>query len=98
MHQIRLAVQYLERDRFATVFNFVGLSCSFAACCIILLYVWNEYRYDRYNKHFDDIYRVEVKFPSYDKNMIFLSGPTSQTLIDEFPEVELATTFRNNFV
>jgi len=92
-HHFRFAVGNLKRYLFTTTLNLVGLITAFAAFILIMLYVWTEHHFDCYNEYAKDIYRLEVKSPDNPKTSVFMLGPTGQTLVDEFPEIEMATTY-----
>ncbi len=40
--------------------NIFGLAVGMAACLLILLFIKDELSYDRYNQHYDRIFRVTV--------------------------------------
>ncbi|MFT3737610.1 MAG: hypothetical protein QM786_02525 [Breznakibacter sp.] len=92
-HQFKLAFKNLKKSPFPTSLNLIGLSSAFAAFILIMVYVWNEYHFDHYNKHVNEIYRLEVKSPDEPKTSVFMLGPTGKTLVDEFPEIEAATIY-----
>lgn len=92
-NQLKLALGNLKRTSFTTSLNLLGLTTAFAAFILIMLYVWNEQHFDCYNENVDEIYRLEVKSPDNSKTSVFMLGPTGQTLVDEFPEIEVATTY-----
>lgn len=92
-YPVKFAIGNLKRSSFTTMLNLVGLTSAFIAFILIMLYVWNEYHFDGYNEYANDIYRLEVKSPDNQKTSLFLMGPTGKTLVDEFPEIELSTTY-----
>ncbi len=91
--QLKFAIGNLKRGKFTTILNLVGLTSAFAAFTLIMIYVWNERHFDCYNKNIDEIYRLEVKSPDNQKTSVFLLGPTGETLVNEFPEIEVTTTY-----
>ena len=60
------AFRALYKQKFYTFINIAGLSVGIAACLIILLFVVNEFNYDRYHTKRDRIFRLntEIKFGS----------------------------------
>jgi putative ABC transport system permease protein len=60
------AFRALYKQKFYTFINITGLSVGIAACLIIMVFVANEFGYDRYHAKQDRIYRVhtEIKFGS----------------------------------
>lgn len=93
MNRIKHALINIRQSKFTAFLNLMGLTGAFAAFIVIMLYVSNEYNFDKYNEHFNDIYRIEFKRPTKEKFSVYLFGPTGKTLVDEFPEIEVATTF-----
>ena len=68
------------------------------ACCIlILLYVYDEMSYDRFNKNSNRIYRVVVDGSLGDNSfkVAVTSPPLRKTLLQDYPEVEAVTRIRN---
>jgi putative ABC transport system permease protein len=92
-NQFKFAFVNLKKSVFTSTLNLIGLTTSFAAFMLIMMYVWNENHFDCYNEHVDEIYRLEIKTPDKPKTSVFMFGPTGKTLADEFPEIEVATTY-----
>ncbi|MFW6372012.1 MAG: ABC transporter permease, partial [Bacteroidota bacterium] len=92
-YHLKFAIGNLKKSVFTSALNLIGLASAFAAFIIIMLYVYNEHQFDRYNEHAEDIYRIEVKFPDNDKTSVYLFGPTGQTLVKEFPEIVASATY-----
>lgn len=88
-HQLKPACGNLKRSSFPTLLNRTGLTAAFASFLLIMLYVWNEYHFDCFNEHIDEICRLEVKSPDNPKTSVFLLVPTGQTLVNEFPDCKL---------
>ncbi len=61
-HYLMAAMRYLARQKMYTCINIVGLAMGMACCMILLLFVRDEWRYDRYHEHRDRIYRVASSF------------------------------------
>lgn len=90
-----IAIRNLMKQRFYTAINVVGLAVGIAACLVIILYVNNELSYDKHNKDYERIYRVnnEIKFGSNHLIMATTPAPMAETLMKDFPEVEVAGRF-----
>ena len=56
------AFRNISRNKFYTFLNIIGLSVGLAAFIFILLYVRDELTFDRYNKNYDRVYRLESNF------------------------------------
>jgi len=91
--QFKFAFGNLKKSVFTSTLNLLGLTVSFAAFILIMIYVWNENHFDCYNEHTNEIYRLEIKTPDKPKTSVFMFGPTGQTLANEFPEIEIATIY-----
>ena len=57
-HFLRVTMRYLMRQKMYTAINIVGLAIGLACCVMLLLFVRDEWRYDRHHEHRDRIYRV----------------------------------------
>ena len=90
---LKIALRSLRKQKFYTALNIAGLSLGIASALLILLYVADEWRYDRFHEHADRIFRVAVADRTVDPtNEIALTyGPLAGTMLQEFPEVEAAT-------
>ncbi|MGD8427917.1 MAG: ABC transporter permease [Balneolaceae bacterium] len=59
---IKIALRNLKRSRTYTIINVLGLAIGVACAIYITLFVRDEFSFDRYNKHGDQIYRVAGRF------------------------------------
>jgi putative ABC transport system permease protein len=75
------------RNKVFTLINIFGLSVGIAIFILIILWVQNEFSYDKYNKNFDNIYRIEIGGSVY---MVSAIGPAFK---NEFPEIEKSVRF-----
>jgi hypothetical protein len=75
--------------------NIAGLAVGMACCILILLYVRDELRYDRFHENAERIYRLTLSTEEdgqpTNANTSFGQGPA---LAAEFPEVEAVIRFR----
>jgi putative ABC transport system permease protein len=58
LHYIKIALRNLSRQRILAFINVFGLSVGIACFSLFLLYAVNEFSYDQFHKHGNDIYRV----------------------------------------
>lgn len=86
---IKLALRNILRHKNLSLINIFGLAVGIATCLIIMLYVYNELSYDRYNEKADRIVRVvfrgfvgggEIK----EANVM---PPVAEALKRDYPEV-----------
>jgi putative ABC transport system permease protein len=90
----KIAFRTLLKFRAYTIINLVGLALGLSAGTLILLYVLDEFSFDKFHSKTDRIYRVETKFTDtrpggsgnahYDAN----GWAVGTTLQKDFPEVE----------
>jgi putative ABC transport system permease protein len=52
------AYRNLLRHKGASLIKLAGLSIGMCCCLLILVYLWDELRYNTFNAHYKDIYRV----------------------------------------
>ncbi|MEJ0031408.1 MAG: ABC transporter permease [Bacteroidota bacterium] len=92
-----VAFRNLKKQRFYTLINITGLAVGVASCLVIMLYVINEFSYDRHFTNYDRVYRLhaEIKFGDNHLRMAVTPAPLSETLQKDFPEVEAAARFWN---
>ena len=89
----RVTLRHLQRNRWFTAINIVGLALGIAACLVITLYVSDELSFDRYNDKADRIFRVTFRgvIQGGDIKEADVMPPVAQTLKNDFPEVLAAT-------
>jgi putative ABC transport system permease protein len=90
---LKIAFRNLKRQKVATGINVAGLAIGLATSILIMLYVQDEFSYDRYNEKADRIFRVGLKLQLNGKDV---GGPmmgqnAARDLQQEFPEVLKAT-------
>src|SRR5580704_1244966 len=57
-----VAIRNLRRNKVVSVINIAGLSIGLACCLLILLYAKDEWSYDRFHQHKDQIYRITLQW------------------------------------
>ena len=87
---LTVAIRNLRRGRIYSAINLLGLAIGTAACLLIILFVMDEYSFDRFHDRADDIYRVWVK--EHYQGDIFFNTVTpfvlGRTLRDNVPDLE----------
>lgn len=94
---MKIAFRNLKKNKGYSFINIFGLAVGIACCITILLYIQNEFSYDKYNKNYDRIYRIclDAKISNNELNSAQSCGPCGQTFTQEIPEVENYTRLRN---
>lgn len=88
---LKIALRSLGRSKIHSLINIVGLSLGIACCILIVLFVKDEWTFDRFHTKADRIYRGYVK-ENYGENQEFFNTvtpfPLGPTLKDNLPEIE----------
>ena len=91
----KLTLRHLLKYRTYSFINIAGLAVGMACCMLILLYVRDELRYDRFHERAKRIYRLTLSTSEdgqpTNANTSFAQG---LALAAEFPEVEAVVRFR----
>jgi len=92
---IKLTLRHLLKYRTYSFINISGLAVGMTCCILILLYIRDELRYDRFHERADRIYRLTLSTEKdgqpTNANTSFGQGPALAT---EFPEVEAIVRLR----
>ena len=88
--------RHLSRNRWFTAINIAGLALGVASCLIIVVYVADEFSYDRYNEKADRIVRVTFRgvLQGGEIKEADVMPPVARDLKHDFPEVLAATRIR----
>lgn len=97
---IKLTLRNLWRNKIFSIINILGLSLGIAICLLIMLFIRQEWSYDRFHKNADNIVRVIFKGTVNGQLMkeANVMPPTAQTLLEHFPEVQAATRLRRRSI
>ena len=87
---IKTTVRAINRDKFHTILNILGLSIGLAAFIVIYLYVRDELTFDKHNKKYESIFRLESHFTISNKvdRFAITPVPMGPAFKLEFPEVK----------
>jgi putative ABC transport system permease protein len=92
---IKIALRNIKRHKGQSFINIVGLAVGMAVFILIALYVYHETSFDKYHEHADRIYRViqQRKGNVISGESTYATTPPAlaPALMDEFPEVSIAT-------
>ncbi|MGC9341099.1 MAG: ABC transporter permease, partial [Bacteroidales bacterium] len=89
-----IAIRNLFRHKGYSIINILGLAIGLMACLFIVLYIYDEFKYDRHHSKGEDIYRLIVEYK--DQNGGSFPIPLQayrikDELETEFPEMEEIT-------
>jgi putative ABC transport system permease protein len=90
---LKTTVRFLLKSKTFSFINIIGLSTGTLCCLYILLYVQDQYSYDKHYKNDKDIYRINSLLDSRGviHNMSTASPPIAPALKNDFPEVQQFT-------
>lgn len=89
-NHFKIALRHLWKYRSYTAINLAGLAIGLAACWVIMLYVGNEWSYDRFHEQGARIYRtaVHASWPGNTLKLAVSSAPFGEAMQKDYPEVE----------
>ena len=92
-----IAFRNISRKKGFSFINIAGLAIGMAVCILILLWVQDEYDYDRFNENAERIYRVNFSYISNGKHMQHwrTPPPMARTIKEKYPDIEDAARFHN---
>jgi ABC-type antimicrobial peptide transport system permease subunit len=87
---LKTAWRNLVRNRLYSVINIGGLAIGMAVSFMLLLYVYNEFSFDKFNTNSDRLYEVLRNQPSNGELMTGTATPIplAPALIKDFPELD----------
>ena len=89
-HYIKVAYRYLLRHKGHTAINVTGLAIGIASCILIMMYVRNEFSYDRFHSKADRIYRawLDEKYDGQEFINVQTPIPLGPVMQANIPEIE----------
>ncbi len=94
---LKIAWRNMLRNKVNSFINIAGLAIGIASVILILFFVQDELKYDRFFKQADRIYQVNIEGNMGGQE--YLSGttppPAGAALVNTFPEIETYTRFFN---
>jgi putative ABC transport system permease protein len=88
---LKTALRNLGRYKGYSFINLLGLAIGIACCILILLYVQDEFSYDRFALEYEDVYRIVLDIQTPERgemNVARTPPPWGPSLADDYPEVE----------
>ena len=95
----KTAFRFLLKNKTFSFINIIGLAIGTLCCLYIVLYVEDQYSYDKHEKDAKDIYRVTtwLSLPGDVHNNSTCSPPIAPAIKKDFPEVEQFTRVIGDF-
>src|ERR1044072_4288315 len=96
---IKTAFRFLLKNKSFSFINIIGLAAGTLCCLYILLYVEDQYSYDKHENNAADIYRITASISTPgDKHQIpHCSPPIAPAIKRDFPEVLQFTRIITDF-
>lgn len=98
-HNLLITLRGFQRNKTSFLINLIGLSTGIS--CVLLIYLWvnDEVQVDKFHEKDNRLYQVFVNYPLPNgiQTWDYSPGPTAKAMMEEFPEIEAATTSSNNF-
>jgi putative ABC transport system permease protein len=86
----KTAFRSLLKNKTFSFINIIGLAVGTLCCLYIMLYVQDQYSYDKQHDRAQDIYRINVlwKVQNDNGNWATVTAPVAPAMKKDFPEVE----------
>jgi putative ABC transport system permease protein len=91
---LKIALRNLTRNKMFSFLNILGLTAGTACCLYILVYVKDQFGFDKHHQNAENIYRLRTQIERKDElafNSCTVSPPIAPTMQRDFPEVEACT-------
>lgn len=97
VNTIQTARRNILSHRFHALINIAGLSVAMTASIMILMFVWDDLRFDRSHENAERIFRVIREVPEWGMSVALNPLPMADALKADLPEVEAAASFTSFF-
>ncbi len=89
---LKIALRNIRRQKFYAFINITGLTIGLVTSLLIILYIVDEFSYDRFHKDAGKIYRVNLtgRMSGQEFNSPNTSAPVASGFLNEIPGVEQA--------
>jgi putative ABC transport system permease protein len=95
-NHLTIALRNIVRNKLFSTLNILGLAIGMGCAILILLWVYDEVRVDKFHKNGANLYRV-MENQTYSDGKIFTfsstPGPMAPYIKDKYPEIEKASRF-----
>ncbi len=91
MFKINLkTVPFLQKNKTFSLINIIGLAIGTLCCLYIVLYVQDQYSYDKHHRNAQNLYRINAIIMAQNEksNWATVTAPVAPTMKKDFPEVE----------
>lgn len=90
---LKVALRSLIKQKAYSAINILGLSIGIASCLLIVLFVTDEFSYDKFHEKADRIYKFTLEriYPNHRTNYAVVPHSFGTVIPKDFPEVEAVT-------
>lgn len=90
---LKVALRSLIKQKAYSAINILGLSIGIASCLLIVLFVADEFSYDKFHPKADRIYKFTLEriYPNHRTNYAVVPHSFGTVIPKDFPEVEAVT-------
>jgi putative ABC transport system permease protein len=87
---LKTAIRFLQKNKTFSFINVIGVSLGTLCCLYIILYVKDQYSYDKHHRNGQDIYRINTTWtsPNEKGDWATVTAPVAPAMKNDFPEVE----------
>lgn len=90
---LKIAFRNIKRHSAYSILNIAGMAIGMASAILILLWVQDEWSYDRHFRNADNLYRIIQKDTALGVSMVATAGALPHVLKEEYPEIIRATRY-----
>ncbi|MDH4057448.1 MAG: ABC transporter permease, partial [Cyclobacteriaceae bacterium] len=92
-NNFKIAIRNLLRKKIFTLINVLGLAVGIASCLLLLLFIQNEFSYDKKFSNHDRIYRMvlERMYPNHSTFYAIIPQSYEEVAKRDLPEIEEST-------
>lgn len=85
---LKIALRNIIKKKEFAFINIIGLAAGMACSIVIMLWVWDEYSYDKFNKYNTNIFRITSDWEKWDWDGLPLSpGSLGPAVKEEIPGI-----------
>ncbi|HEY5823645.1 MAG TPA: ABC transporter permease [Cyclobacteriaceae bacterium] len=86
----KVALRSLAKQKAYSFINILGLSVGLASCLLIVMFVTDEFSYDKFHDKADRIYKIalERKYPNHSTYYSIIPHSYGDAIMRDYPEVE----------
>lgn len=90
MHQLKVALRYLRKNRLTTSLNILGLAVGISTFLLIQNHVSFEQSYDKFYQNFEEVFRLNTLwgFEGDEERYATTPPPLAEVIRTQIPEVE----------